>query len=145
LTFGQDERALVFRVVEDRTTLNGMVSVAVVDDDPGLRTLLEEELQDLGVDPVLCDNGAELMALLQQRSVALILLDLMMPIMDGFACLDALREQRSSIPVVVVTAHGDSSYRQRVLDAGASDYVLKPQLFERLPHLLTRYVTGEQP
>ena len=85
------------------------------------------------------------MALLQQRSVALILLDLMMPIMDGFACLDALREQRSSIPLVVVTAHGDSSYRQRVLDAGASDYVLKPQLFERLPRLLTRYVTGEQP
>ena len=120
-------------------------TVAVVDDDPRLRTLLEEELQDLGVDPVLCVNGAELMALLQQQPVALILLDLMMPVMDGFACLDALRAKRSSVPVVVVTAHGDSSYCQRVLDARASDYVLKPQLFERLPHLLTRYVTGGEP
>ncbi len=129
--------------MEELTSHSG--TVAVVDDDPRLRTLLEEELQDLGVDPVLCVNGAELMALLQQQPVALILLDLMMPVMDGFACLDALRAKRSSVPVVVVTAHGDSSYRQRVLDAGASDYVLKPQLFERLPRLLTRYVTGGEP
>ena len=57
----------MLRVVEDRATLNRMASVAAVDDDPKLRTLLEEELQDLGVDPVLCDNGAELMALLHQR------------------------------------------------------------------------------
>ena len=131
------------RVVEELTSQSG--TVAVVDDDPRLRTLLQEELQDLGVDPVLCVNGAELMALLQHQPVALILLDLMMPVMDGFACLDALREKRSSVPVVVVTAHGDSSYRQRVLDAGASDYILKPQLFERLPRLLTRYVTGGEP
>ena len=129
-------------VVEEPTPSKGTVSVAVVDDDPRLRTLLEEELQDLGVVPVLCDNGAELMALLQRQGVALILLDLMMPVMDGFACLDALRDQGSPIPVVVVTAHGDSSYRQRVLDAGASDYILKPQLFERLPRLLRHYVTG---
>ena len=114
--------------------------VAVVDDDPRLRLLLEEELQDLGVVPLLCDNGAALMALLEKQSVDLILLDLMMPVMDGFACLDALRVRRHQGPVVVVTAHGDASYRQRVLEAGASDYILKPQLFDVLPRLLERHL-----
>jgi len=42
--------------------------------------------------------------------------------------------------VVVVTAHGDSSYRKRVIEAGASDYVLKPDLFEVLPNLLHQYL-----
>ena len=57
--------------------------VAVVDDDPRLRMLLQEELQDLGVVPLLCDNGLALLALLEKQSVDLILLDLMMPVMDG--------------------------------------------------------------
>lgn len=118
----------------------GQASVAVVDDDPRIRTLLEEELKDLGVAPLLCDNGTALIELLQKQSVDLILLDLMMPVMDGFACLDALRDRRHQGPVVVVTAHGDASYRQRVLEAGASDYILKPQLFDVLPRLLERHL-----
>ena len=117
-------------------------SVAVVDDDPRLRSLLEEELQDLGVDPLLCDNGAALIELLANQHVDLILLDLMMPVMDGFACLDVLRDQRYAGPIVVVTAHGDPSFRQRVLAAGACDYVLKPDLFEALPGLLQRHLPG---
>lgn len=115
-------------------------SVAVVDDDPRLRDLLEDELIDLGVQPLPCSNGAALMDLLKSTSVDLILLDLMMPVMDGFACLDVLRERHYSGPVVVVTAHGDSSYKQRVIEAGASDYVLKPDLFEILPRLLSQHL-----
>ena len=114
--------------------------VAVVDDDPRLRMLLQEELQDLGVVPLLCDNGLALLALLEKQSVDLILLDLMMPVMDGFACLDSLRDRCFPGPVVVVTAHGDASCRQRVLQAGATDYILKPELFELLPTLLQRYL-----
>ncbi|MGC6483032.1 MAG: response regulator [Synechococcus sp.] len=118
--------------------------MAVVEDDPRLRDLLQEELQDLGVTPVLCDNGTELIALLQQQQVALILLDLTMPVMDGFTCLSVLRDQHCTIPVIVMTAHGDFSCRQRVLGAGASDFVSKPQLFEMLPRLLSRHITGLQ-
>ena len=117
-------------------------SVAVVDDDPRLRSLLEEELQDLGVDPLLCDNGAALIELLSNQRVDLILLDLMMPVMDGFACLDALRDQHYAGPIVVVTAHGDPSFRRRVFAAGACDYILKPDLFEVLPLLLKRHLPG---
>ena len=115
-------------------------TVAVVDDDPRLRDLLEGELVDLGVDPFLCSSAVDLIELLKSTSVDLILLDLMMPVMDGFACLQKLRERQFEGAVVVVTAHGDSSYRKRVMEAGASDYVLKPDLFEALPILLSQYL-----
>jgi DNA-binding response OmpR family regulator len=115
-------------------------TVAVVDDDPRLRDLLEGELVDLGVDPFLCSSGLDLIELLKITSVDLILLDLMMPVMDGFACLQELRERQFEGTVVVVTAHGDSSYRKRVIEAGASDYLLKPDLFEALPNLLNQYL-----
>jgi len=126
--------------VVDRASLHTNALVAVVDDDPRLRDLLEDELVDLGVNPLLCSNGVDLIELLKRTSVDLILLDLMMHVMDGFACLHELQARQYEGPVVVVTAHGDSSYRNRVIEAGASDYVLKPDLFEILPDLLDQYL-----
>ena len=114
--------------------------VAVVDDDPRIRDFLEDELLNLGVKPVLYKDGHELFASLKNTQIDLILLDLMMPGMDGFACLKALRDCQYAGAVVVVTAHGDSGCRNQVIEAGASDYVLKPDLFEVLPDLLTQYL-----
>jgi len=114
--------------------------VAIVDDDPRLRKLIAEELIDEGMNPLPCETGLSLLELLECESVDLILLDLMMPAMDGIACLKELRTRSIQIPVIVVTALNDEIKRQNVHDLGAADYILKPDLFERLPELLDQHL-----
>lgn len=116
--------------------------VAVVDDDPRLRTLIAEELIDEGVTPLPCETGLSLLELLENESVDLIMLDLMMPGMDGVACLEEMRQRSIKIPVIVVTALNDEIKRKSVHDLGAADYILKPDLFERLPELLDQHLPG---
>ena len=114
--------------------------VVYVDDDPRLRTLMTEELLDEGVQPLICTTGQELLNLLDVKQVDLIFLDLMMPVMDGLTCLQHLKEHNVTAPVLVVTAFNDENKRQESLSKGANDYILKPNMFEKLPLLLNQYL-----
>ena len=118
--------------------------VAVVDDDPRIRALLEDELIDEGVTPVLCASGHEMLESIKKHDIQLILLDLMMPGMDGFQCLKELRAQDFQGVVVIVTALSDDAKRREALSEGASDYVVKPNLFSSLPGILDRYIKSKQ-
>jgi len=120
--------------------MDGHARVAVVDDDHRLQTLIQEELIDEGVQPVPCTSGEELLELIKHDHVDLILLDLMMPGMDGLSCLKALELTECETPILVVTALSDEIKRQEVMNHGASEYILKPDLFERLPDLLNQYL-----
>ena len=74
-------------------------TVAVVDDDPRIRALLDDELTDEGFEPSLCASGAELLELVDRRPIGLILLDLMMPGMDGLRPRPfARRNSRARLP-----------------------------------------------
>ena len=120
--------------------MSGQAQVAYVDDDPRLRSLMMEELLDEGVNPLICCTGQELLDLLEIEKVDLIFLDLMMPVMDGMTCLRHLKHRNLNVPVLVVTAFNDESKRQESIESGATDYILKPDLFERLPELLDQYL-----
>ncbi len=120
--------------------MDGKPQVAFVDDDPRLRSLIAEELSDEGVEPLACSTGQQLFDCLDVEKVDLILLDLMMPVMDGLTCLRHLNERKESIPVLVVTSFNDEVKRQESMENGAVDYIIKPDLFERLPELLDRYL-----
>lgn len=122
--------------------MDSRYKVAVVDDDPRLRQLILEELTDEGVIPFPCETGQKLLDLLQSHSIDLIFLDLMMPVMDGFRCLEELNNRSIQIPVIVVTALNDEIKRQKVHELGARDYILKPDLFEHLPELLNQHLPG---
>ena len=115
-----------------------MKYVAIVDDDPRLRELIRDELIDEGVEAVVCSDGEALLELLDQQQIDLILLDLMMPKMDGLTCLQRLRERCNVVPVLVVTAFNEDKKRSEAKALGARDFILKPDLFERLPQLLER-------
>ena len=117
-----------------------MKCVAIVDDDPRLRELIRDELIDEGVEPVVCPDGEALLELLNQRKIDLILLDLMMPKMDGMTCLQRLNEIFNVVPVVVVTAFNEDHKRSEAKALGAREYILKPDLFELLPELVERYL-----
>jgi DNA-binding response OmpR family regulator len=115
--------------------------VAVVDDDPRLRELLAAELEDGGCTVLRCGDGGELLAAQRAGSLAdveLVLLDWMMPRLDGLTCLRQLRAGGFQGRVVVITALCDPAQRQAALDAGANDYVLKTALLDGVERLLTR-------
>lgn len=116
--------------------------VLVVDDSAANRKLLEARLQDEYFEVVGAGSGAEAITLAQRWSPDIILLDVLMPVMDGFEACRRLKAQPSTahIPVVMVTSLNDQHERVRGLDAGADDFLVKPvdqaTLFARLRALL---------
>ncbi|MAR06485.1 MAG: hypothetical protein CL862_05235 [Cyanobium sp. NAT70] len=113
--------------------------IAVVEDNPRIRQLLEEEILDEGHRMLSFPTAEEFLATFDQQAIDLVLLDLMLPGMDGLSCLQQLTERQSTNckpRVVIVTALNDDEKRQQALAAGAEDYVLKPDLFLRLPEIL---------
>ena len=116
------------------------LTVAIVDDDPRVRELLKEEIQDEGHHVLIFESAETFLDSSSLESIDLVLLDLMMPGMNGLECLQQLHHRQAchdKLPrIVVVSALSDPSKQRQVLEAGAESYVIKPDLFERLPSLL---------
>jgi CheY-like chemotaxis protein len=110
--------------------------VAVVDDDPRIRELLATELEDLGAAVLRCREGSELLSQAELQEVALVLLDWMMPGLDGAGTLQALAETGFAGRVVVVTALCDPEVLQQAQTQGAAATLLKTEALEQLPALL---------
>jgi len=102
--------------------------ILVVDDEQDLLDLMEIILGGEGYSIVTAVNGSEALTRVGEEHPDLILLDVMMPIMDGWEVLKTLKnnEQTSTIPVVLVTAKIGSEDRRRGLMEGAADYICKP-------------------
>ena len=109
--------------------------VLIVDDDPAQRRLLDSMIRRCGHDTVLADSGGSALDLLAQprtRPVDLIVLDLVMPGMDGLEMLSRLDTTGGRIPVIVQTAQGSIETVVKAMRAGADDFVVKPVSPERL-------------
>lgn len=118
--------------------MNNQPRILVVDDQPSVRYLLEQQLTDAGFTVVAASGAKEALALLEQEPVDLILSDLVMPDVDGLAFLDQARERFGSIPFVVITSHGTVASAVEALKRGAFDYVEKNCLPEELKIKLDR-------
>ncbi|HTU69164.1 MAG TPA: response regulator transcription factor [Candidatus Baltobacteraceae bacterium] len=108
--------------------------VAVIDDEPDIRTLLELELSDAGFDVRSAPDGPAGLNLVREWEPDAILLDVMMPKIDGIALLPELR-RTTQAPIFIVSAKGGTDDKVRGLDRGADQYVAKP--FE-IPELIAR-------
>ncbi len=109
--------------------------ILIIDDDPVQRRLLEGAVTKFGHDALLADGGeAALKALDGPRGgdIGAVILDLVMPGMDGLAVLGAMREREIALPVIVQTAQGGIETVVRAMRAGAFDFVVKPASPERL-------------
>lgn len=102
--------------------------VLIVDDEPFNVDYLEQELEDLGYETIIATNDQEALAKVASGVPELILLDVMMPGMDGFTVCWRLKEQREAqlIPVVIMTARGAREDRIKGIEAGADDFLTKP-------------------
>lgn len=102
--------------------------VFIVDDDKGMRSLLRQLLESENLQVIEVCNGAEALKLYHHHLPDLILLDAMMPIMDGFTCCQQLCQCRPErpVPILMITSLKDEASIVRAFEAGASDYVTKP-------------------
>lgn len=99
--------------------------IMVVDDDQDMLRILSRTLELEGFNVGVAANGSSALALLEERRPDLVVLDIMMPELDGFQVLDLIR-QRYSIPVIMLTARCEVTSLQKALALGADDYVTKP-------------------
>jgi DNA-binding NtrC family response regulator len=110
-------------------------TILIADDDAVQRRLVENMVQKCGYEPLVVDSGDAAVALLtapDAQTIDAVVLDLVMPGLDGLGVLSKMREAGLSIPVIVQTAHGGIDNVVSAMRAGAQDFVVKPASFERL-------------
>jgi DNA-binding response OmpR family regulator len=116
-------------------------TILVVDDEPRYIQLVEVNLLTEGYQIRSANDGQEAVEAVAREQPDLILLDVMMPVMDGFTACERIREF-SSVPIIILTAKGEERDRVRGLDAGADDYIVKPfsaqELLARVRAVLRR-------
>lgn len=126
--------------------------ILVVDDEPPVVRLVRAKLRLDGYEVLTASHGQQALDIMRENVPDLVVLDVMMPEMDGFETLRRIRQQ-SQVPVVMLTARGGDADKLRGLQSGADDYVTKPfnpdELEARIAAVLRRTagvaVTGSQP
>ncbi len=99
--------------------------ILVADDEASIRRILETRLKMVGYDVVVAEDGEEAVELFNKENPDLVVLDVMMPKMDGYGVTREIR-RTSDVPIIILTALGDVSERITGLELGADDYVIKP-------------------
>jgi two-component system response regulator ResD len=116
--------------------------ILVVDDEPNIREVVELYLRRDGFEVEVAADGEAALAALERKLPDLIVLDLMMPVVDGIEVTRALRQSELDIPIIMLTAKGEEADRIQGLELGADDYVTKPfspkELVARVKAVLRR-------
>lgn len=122
--------------------MTGKARILVADDEPHIRRILQFLLEQEGFEVLMAENGEEAWKQVAVAQPDLVLLDVMMPGMDGYAVLSVIREgfETRNLPVIMLTAKGEEQDKVRGLKGGANDYVVKPfnhdELLLRVTNLL---------
>ncbi|EFH82596.1 response regulator transcription factor [Ktedonobacter racemifer] len=115
--------------------------ILVVDDEPGIRNFIRRNLELRAFKVLLASDGLEALAHFDQANVVLVILDIMLPNMDGLEVCRRIR-QKSTVPIVMLTALGEDADKIAALDQGADDYLTKPfsvgELMARVKAVLRR-------
>ena len=121
--------------------------VLAIDDEPGVLRLLRTQLSSEGFRVVTASDGEEALRVAEEQRPDIVVLDLMMPGMNGLDVMNALRA-RSDVPVLLLTAKGDDQDKAQGLELGADDYLTKPfsldELSARIRAVLRRSVRGPE-
>jgi len=119
--------------------------VLIVEDDPGISLSLKDEFESLGYTVMKANNGQKGLIIARQKSPDLIILDLMLPVMNGYDVCRELRNEGNRTPIIMLTAKNKEIDKVLGLELGADDYVTKPfsirELMARVRAVLRR--TGE--
>lgn len=119
-----------------------MFNIMVVEDNANSRKLMEAVLIDNGYSPILAKDGLDALQVLDKQHIDLIVLDIMMPNMDGYEFTKVLRETNYNLPILMVTAKETPSDKKKGFITGTDDYMVKPvdeeEMILRIAALLRR-------
>src|SRR6266851_1275112 len=122
--------------------------ILVVDDELGIQDFIRRNLELRSFKVSLASNGLEALALFDQAHICLVILDIMMPKMDGLEVCRRIR-QSSTVPIIMLTALGEEADKIAALDQGADDYLTKPfgvgELLARVQAVLRRASWADTP
>ena len=118
--------------------------ILVVEDNPDNMYVMDRLLTHNGYAVRQATSGAEAINILKTTPCDLVLMDMQMPGVDGYAAVQAIRElpAMAHVPIIAVTAHSMPGDRERTLDAGCTDYVAKPINTRELVQLIEHYLGG---
>lgn len=121
-------------------------NIMVVDDEKNICELLRLYLEKEDFDVTICNNGSDAISLIRQNQPSLVLLDIMMPVIDGWEVCRQVREF-SKVPIIMLTAKGETFDKVMGLDLGADDYIVKPfdtkEVVARVKAVLRRSSTAD--
>ncbi|MBO0470897.1 response regulator transcription factor [Enterococcus sp. DIV0242_7C1] len=124
-----------------------MKKILIVDDHQQITEVLKEYVLKEGFTPVIVSNGQEALNAFYKHTIELILLDVMLPVLDGFEVCKKIRET-SNVPIIMITAKGEDYHRIMGLDIGADDYIVKPfspsEVMARIRAILRRIERTEE-
>lgn len=119
-----------------------MYNILICDDEPDIRSALKIYLSSEGYGIFEAENGSQALDIIAKEEISLLLMDVMMPVMDGITALSTLRKT-SNIPVILLTAKSQDFDKVSGLNAGADDYITKPfvpvEVISRVRSQLRRY------
>ena len=122
--------------------MDDKINILVIEDDKVISSFLQTGLQYEGYSVTTCPEGKAGLDMLKQETFHLLILDVMLPGLDGFEICRRLRQQGSAIPILMLTVKNEISDRVKGLDSGADDYLTKPfdfsELLARIRALLRR-------
>lgn len=126
-----------------------MFQILVVEDDKNVRRLMATVLTRYGYEPILASDGLEALDIMDHKHIDLVILDVMMPRMDGYEFTNTLRSAGCTIPILMVTARETQNDKKRGFIVGADDYMVKPvdeeEMVLRIAALLRRsQIAGER-
>ncbi|MGG5343433.1 response regulator transcription factor [Enterococcus sp. AZ192] len=124
-----------------------MKKILIVDDHQQITEVLKAYVLKEGFTPVVVSNGQEALNAFYEHTIELILLDVMLPVLDGFEVCKKIRET-SNVPIIMITAKGEDYHRIMGLDIGADDYIVKPfspsEVMARIRAILRRIERTEE-
>lgn len=123
----------------------GRETVLVVEDFDESRFVMKLSLELRGYRVLEAINGQEAVDIARREPLDLILMDLSLPVLDGFAATRRIRDEARSrdVPIIAVTAHATAEYRVKALAAGCNEFVTKPIDFEKLENLMQGLLHGD--
>ena len=120
-----------------------MYNILICDDEADIRRALDIYLSSAGYRVFQAVNGREALDIVRREAIHLALMDVMMPEMDGIAATRRIREEQHNLPIILLTAKGESTDKVQGLDVGADDYVTKPfdppEVIARVRSQIRRY------
>ncbi|MCH5251090.1 MAG: response regulator transcription factor [Lachnospiraceae bacterium] len=123
-----------------------MSKILIVEDDLSIQALLHDFIQNAGYDVVLASDGVEALTKYSEQTFDLVLLDIMLPKIDGYGVCEVIR-QKSDVPIIMLTALDGEQNQIRGLDLQADDYIIKPfsmpVLIRKISAVLRRSSTSE--